>query len=608
MRLGDVLLAAVLGVPTLVVALVGPGRLTQTALGHLDWSPYVEEPERRAAPSLRSRVVGYPGSEEAYRYIKEEFERIGLENITAETFPVVVPLDLGAKLKVLDTGELIPLYCLWPNQVKPPSLPSEGVEGPLIYGGKGSFRELDGKEVQGSIVLLDFDCGQNYLNPRTLGAKAVIFYDNGGGTREQAAEKFLKVPVDVPRFWADGEGAGRLLELARKGERVRLRASMRWEEVEAKNVYGFLYGSDEQMPPGERRRQGRWKDQIVVLEAYYDAMSVVPALAPGAENACGITALLHIARVLKEHPPKYTVVFLATSAHFEGLSGVNNFLYRHSRKSDFFRKRIPTEERIDFRLFVGLDLSSGDDRVAAFTMGTFYNPNWGTNNYQKNMMAPYAKKFSKYSEELFPGQERFVDAIAPSKRTWKNFMPVPLALDHEAAAFVGFGAISFVTPDDARERVDTPLDRFEYVDVRALTRQIQTIAGLLLCATKDPDFFVEAKLNLKDRGHSLKGIVYWFNREVHFAVPQDPVPGALVVYQQPGPNSVAGVRTLMVARTGTERGEKGRFFFDILRNTWSNRILAYQSRGGLRQTRDFRQGADVHRALRDKVPAHQCPR
>ena len=177
MRFGDVLLAVVLGALTLVVALVGPGWLTQTVLERLGWSPYVEEqePERRATPSLRSRerklalsiseadvgetlshfaslrsrVVGYPGSEEAYRYVKEEFEHIGLEDVTVETFPVVVPVDLGAGLEVLDTGELVPLYCLWPNQVKPPSLPPEGVEGPLIYGGKGTFRELDGKEVRG---------------------------------------------------------------------------------------------------------------------------------------------------------------------------------------------------------------------------------------------------------------------------------------------------------------------------------------------------------------------------------------------------------------------------------------------------------------------------
>ena len=602
MKLGDYILASVLGIPALMLATVGPGRVTHLLMDRFGWNPYIEEKqERKVVPerseerrlalsidesevrrtldrfaSLGSRVVGYPGCEEAFRYIEEEFRRIGLQDVRVDSFPVVVPVDEGAELEVLRTGERIPLYCFWPNQVKPPSLPPEGTSGHLIYGGKGTFQELDGKEVEGSIVLMDFGCGEDYLNPRALGAEAIIFYDDGHVTREEASYKFLKVPADVPRFWVEKEHLARLMELADEGAEVRLRASMRWKEVMAKNVYGFLYGSDELMPPGKRRERRRWRDQILVLEAYYDAASVVPALAPGAENACGITALLQVAKALRRHPPKYTVVFLATSAHFEGLSGVNNFLYRHSRKSDLFRRRIPPEERIDFKLFVGLDLSSGDDRVAAFTMGTFYNPSCGTNNYQKNMMAPYAKKFSEYSEELFPGEERFVDAIAPSKRTWKNFMPTPLALDHEAAVFVGFGGISFVTPDDPRERVDTPLDRPEYVDVRALTRQIRTIAGLLLCATHDPDFFVEAKLNLKDQGHSLSGMVYWFNREVNFAVPQDPVPGAIVVYQQPGPNSVAGVRTLMVARTGTEGKEKGRFFFDIMRNTWSNKILAYQ--------------------------------
>jgi len=520
--------------------------------------------------SLPSRVPGYPGSETAARYVRARFEAIGLERVAVDTFEVTVPVDKGGVLSVEDSGERMPIHALWPNKVRTSTTPPEGIRGPLIDGGHGDLAEFEGKVMDGSVVLMGFGCGMSYLNARALGARAILFYDDGYVTRQQALDKFLEVPVDIPRFWLDREDAQYLLQrLQISAVRVTLKARMDWETVPAYNILGYLPGLDELLPGNS---QGRWQDDLIVLSAHYDAISVVPALAPGAENACGITALLHLAEMLSQRKPHYSVLFLATSGHFEGLAGVNDFLYHHARKSDYFRERMARP--IDFRLFIGLDLSSQNDQVAAFSQGTFYS-GWGTDNYLKNLMAPYARRFSRYVEEEFPdpaGRSRFVDAVAPSKQTWKDFMPVGLALDSEASVFVGLSAMSLVTPDDLRRRVDTPLDRLEYADTHALARQIQTIGAILLKATRDPGLFGESVLQLKDQGHSLAGQIYWFNREVHFAVPKDPIAGAVVTYQHKGVGSIAGVRTLMV----TETNSAGRFHFDILRNTSSNRVLAYK--------------------------------
>ena len=125
---------------------------------------------------------------------------------------------------------------------------------------------------------------------------------------------------------------------------------MTWEEVPSWNLIATIPGLDEYIT---ERQERKWKDQIVVLSSFYDAISVVPARAPGAENATGITALLHLAEVLKDNPPNYTVKFLATGSHFQSLKGVLDFLYKHSRESEFFRERMPDSEKVDFRLFVG---------------------------------------------------------------------------------------------------------------------------------------------------------------------------------------------------------------------------------------------------------------
>ncbi len=522
--------------------------------------------------SMGSRVTGYPGEQQAGDYLLQRFADLGLEGIQAETFAVPVPVDKGARLE-LEGGSSIPLYCLWPNAVRTPSLPVAGLEGPLVYGGRGSMAELDGKPLAGSVVLLDFDCGQDYLNAFTLGARAVVFFERGEVSRQQAADKFLKVAVDVPRFWIGRQDAEELLATLQQREmRVRLTGRMDWETAQGRNIYGWLPGSDEQLPAKSRENPMRWKEQTIVIQAHYDAMSVVPALAPGAENAAGIAALLQLARLLQEHRPQYSVLFLATSGHFEGLAGINEFLYRHSRRSEYFHERIPPAERIDFDLMLSLDLSSHHDRSATFGMGTFYNPKWTTDTYLKFMLTPYSQRLSLAVNEIFADTSRHVEAVAPPKRTWKNYMPIPLALDAEAAAFVGQKALAVATPNDARQWVDTPLDLPERMDLASLERQVETIAGMVLWAGRDPDLLKPTKLELEDYGHSLKGTIYWFDRDVNFAVPKAPVPKALVTYQQLGPNSVAGVRTLMVEQAD----QQGQFLFEIMRNQYSNTVKAYQ--------------------------------
>lgn len=571
-----------------------PATLSRWLARAVGWQPLREAPPTAQASSLReavaqinaadlerhlriltadsSRVTGYTGAANAARYIEEEFRRLGLQ-VTSETFPVSVPIDRGGRLRLSGTDDTIPIYGLWPNHVRSPSLPPGGVSGPLIDLGRGSLAEMDGKPLAGSVALLGFGSGNAHVQARALGAQAILLYDDGRVWRSQAAEKFLQVPVDIPRFWVEAADAEMLRQQARTGSPlVHLEARMDWEAVQGRNILAVLPGLAEDMPRGQRHQIQQWSDQIIVLQAHYDAISVVPALAPGAENATGVAALLEIARLLVAADTRYTVLFLATPGHFQGLAGVNDFLYRHARKSEHFRAQIPPAERIDFRLFVGLDLASHSPRVGSFTMGTFYNSAWRNDDYQKNLMAHYATRFARYNREIFADSTRYQDAIAPQKRVWKNFMPVRLALDSEAAAFVGKEALSFVTPNQLRQRVDTPLDRLEFVAFDHLAEQTRTIAGLLLKAVADPDFFNDTKLTLRDWGHSLEGHIYWFDRDVNFAVPKAPVPDALVTYLQPGPNSVAGVRTLMA----THGDERGYFKFDIIRNRFANRIQAFE--------------------------------
>ena len=94
------------------------------------------EAEIKHIVAMGSRVTGYPGERKAHQFLKQRFAELGLERIQSESFDVSVPIDKGGQLRLPD-GSVTPVYALWPNGVRTPSLPAGGIKGPLVYGGKG---------------------------------------------------------------------------------------------------------------------------------------------------------------------------------------------------------------------------------------------------------------------------------------------------------------------------------------------------------------------------------------------------------------------------------------------------------------------------------------
>ena len=184
---------------------------------------------------------------------------------------------------------------------------------------------------RGSIMLIDFNSSTKWVNAAMLGVKAVIFIEPETTIRGEAENKFLTVPANIPRFWISRGDADKLLAILGEGEKgsaeekssvhplsVRLNASVTWERRIGQNIRGFLEGGDPAM-----------KDELVVITGYYDSMSVVPSLAPGADPTSGIAALLELARLFikDEFRPGRSILFVATDGHFQGLAGMRAFMF-----------------------------------------------------------------------------------------------------------------------------------------------------------------------------------------------------------------------------------------------------------------------------------------
>ncbi len=518
-----------------------------------------------------SRIPGYAGSEKAEDYLFRAFEEIGLENVSYESFEVGVPIDEGALIEFGDQS--LPLRCLWPNGLRTPTLPKDGLNGNPVYCRRGEWADLRGQDLDGAIVLLDFDCGNNWLRVFELGARAVIFAMPETTTRQEAEEKFASVPIHAPRFWADGAVAEKIRAYATPPNiarplRCRISGTMTWRNVRARNVLAGLEGTEERALRAAREQENGGKTikadpndapiDYVVLSAPFDSISVVPSLAPGAENACSIAGLLEIARHLKANPPKRSVVFVATNAHFLGLNGAGIFtrdyelamrrdsnptfrsvnevlpdLARRAQAENVMQPLFPNywiEGAKSNTFFVGLDLSSRSKLVGVFARGGYEDQRDIVRNRR---YSPVGHGFKNAVRELLQRDANadvsdvFADTINPVMgKDADSYFPRLPVFESEIANFQMPG-VTLATCSDNREKVNTPFDTPDRVNFDNLRAQIALLAPLLARVLDDEKFTIN--VNEDERPEQLIfGRVVEFDSNRGFT-PDAPVPNAVVV-------------------------------------------------------------------------------
>lgn len=492
--------------------------------------------------SFGSRVAGYPGATEAAHYLAGRMREMGLEDVELEEFVASVPHDEGGELVILDAASLpdepalrsrtIPIHAVWPNLVRTSTTPPGGITGKLHYVGNGEWEDFNGIDPTGAVFLMDFNSGVNWQRAAQLGAGAVIFVEPDQTTRVDGEEKYLQVPVDFPRFWMEKEQARPLVAYLEENSPPTVRAAgrMTWKRLPAYNVLGKITGTHPVL-----------KNEAIVLESYYDSMSPVPAVSPGANQASGAAALLEIARYFAAHPPARTVYFLATSGHFLSLSGVDDFTNRHTRKTPYFADKL--EEPIDMKLFAGIDLSSARDQIGVCYAGILF----AGNSFEKQrFFTPFGRTFMGYAEEVirrgfFPA-DALMNVITPSQGILSSeFFPAGnIAFDAELVFWTGFPALSFATVFDVREYVDTPLDVIDRVNIRNVYTQTVLLTELFGRAVNDAMLFPDFKMQLEDRFVRGRIRVVEFDPREDY-IPSKPKPGAVVRFRRYN-KTISGVK------------------------------------------------------------------
>ena len=546
---------------------VSPARLSKT-IADLSGIHYTIPNQPAGAPVIaHSRMAGTPGGDQARAYVLAQMKQIlGAGSVHEEQFPVTIPTDNGAFVQGAGLPRPLALQPLWPNLVRTSTLPAGGIDGPLIYAGRGDLRAFRGKPVEGSIVLLDFNCGIDWQNAARLGAKAILFVEPDQIQRGEGELKFLRLPINMPRFWIT-RGDAALLQsaaLTTPNFSVHLTCDNPWRTGTASNIVGTIQG------------MGPLADQNIVIESFYDSMSIVPTQAPGAESADGIAALLELARAFKAHPPKRTVQFVACGAHFLGIQGARTFVDKHmddwrpistldSVKHSVFHAPLPT--RTNLLLFSGLDLSSQTGSVGIFYKGDFYGYREDIQSDFSDIGRTMRENAEKIGQVLgFDPATTFADGVnGANGKGWRNYLPGFFAFDAETATMAGGKGVTFATTDDSRQKVDTPSDTLATVNVVNLAAQTKVLAceyWHVLNDTNDPNAIpTDSAASLMPvptwpawtrqglrLGYShLHGRVLLFDPKTNF-VPDKPITETLAVVGCPYTSST-GVRTNLIQAT-----------------------------------------------------------
>lgn len=276
-----------------------------------------------ALASLGDRRAGTPGGEAAADFVFDFFSSLETGEVGRQAYPLPFMAHGPARIALPESGTSAEIWPTDLNAMTPGAIPPDGLGGAVVYGGNGEFASLSGRQVAGKIVLMELDSGKNWINAAQLGARALIYIDRGvdGGpsTAGFYRDKYELTPIRFPRFYMRQAEARELFGNFEAPDfaspEVLLTGSAQWKPAIAENIHMFIPGADPQRA-----------HEVILVEAPYDTGAFVPGLAPGADQAASLAALMRLALDLKAAPPARSVLLAATSGQGRDLAGMRELI------------------------------------------------------------------------------------------------------------------------------------------------------------------------------------------------------------------------------------------------------------------------------------------
>lgn len=254
-------------------------------------------------------MAGSKAAHETAAWIKDEMQRIGLEDVAMEDFPIHAYELNGSSLKIVGEDAIIRTTAM----AQTPPTPKGGITAELIDIGNGTLSEYGGKDVKGKIVLMSFSWEKHfYFNAAMYEAKlqgaAGIIYDFLG--QQQVPDSLYSYPLSP--FGDNTLPALNISHNSMAALRVKLadgpiEVSMELDAVDAfegkdYNIYGYIKGS-------------KYPDELIVIGDHFDHYFY-------GSLDCGtcVSSVLGLAKAFKDsgYKPDRTLVFIAHGAEENG--------------------------------------------------------------------------------------------------------------------------------------------------------------------------------------------------------------------------------------------------------------------------------------------------
>lgn len=242
----------------------------------------------------------------------------------------------------------IRIYAMHPTLFRPGNFREKEFAAPLVYLGYGSNEDLDkikGVPLAGAVVLMEFNCGTEWLRLWRFGVKGFIFIEPETYARSDALAKVYNTELAIPRFLvsrADGailkaNHAFGVTNIAR-GARVNFKAApSRWENKMLRDLWVLIPGSDPDL--------GR---EVAVVVAPLDSNCVVPEMAFGAQAGANLFCLKKLLAEFKRQPPARSVLLVAVNAHVFSYEG-EKMLAWHMLAKEYETERLRDTINNDLR-------------------------------------------------------------------------------------------------------------------------------------------------------------------------------------------------------------------------------------------------------------------
>jgi Iap family predicted aminopeptidase len=265
----------------------------------------VEQLSSYRSHPLGFRVAGTPEERQATAWIAREMRSLGLEEVVEEPVPVDAWRFRGAFVEAAGTR----YECASMGGV--PETGARGVRGELAFVRRGGRRDLDGADLAGRVVLVDWCDEQLWpyefgLELGLRGAAAIVVASFPGGPywQEPGAVGTFDAMYHAgapPLVTIRKEDAATLA--SRAGERVRVVLQAPAGRTEAANVVGYLRG----------RRRGP-----LVVAGHHDGWLGGAAF----DDLTGVAATLSLARALQETctKPRHRIAFVSHTAEEYGIA------------------------------------------------------------------------------------------------------------------------------------------------------------------------------------------------------------------------------------------------------------------------------------------------